>query len=84
MASPIADFVVSLGIDGRVLSQGGVSDALANDRTFAIEISHDEEIIERAESEIDLSKLGETKQSDGKLILKEEVEEGHVSWSARA
>jgi hypothetical protein len=82
MASPIADFVVSLGPDGQIFSQGSVSDIVAKDRMLGIE---DQEKTEKTEDAVDLTKRdGETEQSDGKLIVKEEIEEGHISWPACA
>ncbi|KAJ7141437.1 hypothetical protein C8R44DRAFT_763446 [Mycena epipterygia] len=80
MTSKIADFVVSMGLDGHVRSQGSISDALAKDEVLAKEVRQDEEILEVAEKEIDPEEL--KKEKDGKLIVAEEIELGHVSWSA--
>ncbi|KZP30629.1 multidrug resistance-associated ABC transporter [Athelia psychrophila] len=79
MVSPIADFVVSLGADGRVLSQGSVSEALAKDQTLVLEAEEDREALEKADAEID-PKVGV--KADGKLIVDEDIAEGHVSWAA--
>ncbi|KAF7964551.1 hypothetical protein HWV62_5794, partial [Athelia sp. TMB] len=79
MVSPIADFVVSLGTDGRVLSQGSVSEALAKDQTLVKEVEKDQEALAKADTEID-SRV-EIK-SDGKLIVDEDIAIGHVSWAA--
>ena len=38
MASPIADFVVALGTDGRVISQGSIASALEHDKKLAAEV----------------------------------------------
>ena len=83
MTRPIAGFVVSIGKDGRILSQGSVSDALAKDHTFAIEVNRDQQVLEKAEENVDPSAPKDDK-SDGKLIIAEEIEEGHVSWAACA
>ncbi|KAJ7729547.1 hypothetical protein DFH07DRAFT_850204 [Mycena maculata] len=82
MTSKIAEFVVSLGLDGRVRSQGTISEALAKDEVLAKEVSRDQETLEAAEKEIDTPPpVGESKK-DGKLIVAEEIQIGHVSWSA--
>ncbi|KAF7977580.1 hypothetical protein HWV62_3166 [Athelia sp. TMB] len=79
MVSPIADFVVSLGTDGRVLSQGSVSEALAKDQTLVEEVEKDQEALAKADTEID----GKVEvKSDGKLIVDEDIAVGHVSWAA--
>ncbi|RPD81341.1 multidrug resistance-associated ABC transporter [Lentinus tigrinus ALCF2SS1-7] len=67
MASPIADFVVSLGTDGRVQTQ------------------EESEEIKKAEAEVDAVEPDDEdapKKGDGKLIVAEEISEGHVSWQA--
>jgi hypothetical protein len=81
--SSIADFVVSLGLDGRVVSQGSVSDALDKDKNLAVKVAKDIDVKKKANHEIDVTlPMGESKQSDGKLVLAEEVAEGHVSLAA--
>ena len=86
MASPIADFVVSLGTDGRVVSQGTLSKVLAKDDKLAEELAEEREEIEKAAHEIDAVQPDQTdapKKGDGKLVVSEEISEGHVSWQAR-
>ena len=76
MASPLADYVVTLGTDGRVAGNGSVSDAIA----FSPELVED---ILDEEKKIDQEGPDATaKQTDGKLIVAEEIAEGHVSWDA--
>jgi hypothetical protein len=84
LTSKIADFVVSLGLDGRVHSQGSISDALATDDKLAEEVIKEQAILEKAEAEIEsiLLPADEPKKPDGKLILAEEIDIGRVSWSA--
>ncbi|KAJ7449230.1 hypothetical protein FB451DRAFT_754458 [Mycena latifolia] len=85
MASKIAHSVVSIGLDGRLHSQGSISDALAADEILAEEVIKDQEILERAEGQIDATidiPADEPKTADGKLIVEEEIEVGRVSWSA--
>ena len=85
MASSVAQFVVSLGSDGRILSQGSVKSALVKDAALAAEVDKEEEVLEKAEGTIDTAEPTAEggKQADGKLIVAEEVAEGHVSWDAR-
>ena len=84
LVQPIAKFVVSIK-DGRVASQASIEEAISSDAVLAAEVEKDEEAVERAGDEIDpQSAPNEPSGKDGKLILKEEVELGHVSWSARA
>ena len=86
MASPIADFVISLGTDGRVASQGTLSKVLAKDHKLFEEVAEEREELKKAEDEVDAvdpDSEDAPKKSDGKLVVAEEVSEGHVSWSAR-
>ncbi|KAH9921468.1 P-loop containing nucleoside triphosphate hydrolase protein [Fomitopsis serialis] len=79
MASPIADFVVSLGTDGRIASQGTLSKVLAKDKELSKEIEEENKEIEKAEHTVDDQQPNEEpKKSDGKLILSEEVSVGHI------
>ena len=80
MAGPLADFVVSLGADGCILSQGSVSDAIAKDDSLAKEMKHEQEAIELDEDEGEDEIAAEDKK--GKLVVSEEIEIGHVSWPA--
>ncbi|KAI0717852.1 P-loop containing nucleoside triphosphate hydrolase protein [Cerioporus squamosus] len=88
MVSPVADFVVDMGPDGRILSQGSLSSALSRDSKLLKEIEEEQKELEKAEQEIDkvdeVEKRSEAKQSSGKLVVAEEVEEGHVGWKAIA
>src|ERR1700677_3278400 len=83
MASPLADYVVSLGQDGRIACCGTVSDALKKDKTLAKELAEGVRAIKDDEKKIDPEEPDEVaKPGDGKLILAEEIAEGHVSWDA--
>jgi hypothetical protein len=78
---PIAQFVVAMTSDGRVASQGSLADALASIEGLGEELEHEQAVLD---TDIAESKLQEktTKKPDGKLILKEEVEEGAISMDA--
>ncbi|KAJ3004747.1 hypothetical protein NUW54_g4666 [Trametes sanguinea] len=84
MVSPIAEFVVDMGSDGRILSQGSLESALARDSKLLHEVREEREELEKAEHQLDTEKLEESgaKQIAGKLVVAEEREEGHVGWSA--
>lgn len=83
MAAPLADFVVSLNIDGYVVSQGSIADALSKDSKLAEEIKHEVEAIELDEIEEHASaQPSEDKAGKGKLVVAEEVAIGRVSWEA--
>lgn len=81
MVRPIAKFVVSVH-DGRAVAQGSPSEVISKDKDVAAEVQKDEEAIEKAGEEFD-AVAPSTEQSDGKLIVAEEVELGHISWPAR-
>ncbi|VDC01967.1 unnamed protein product [Peniophora sp. CBMAI 1063] len=80
----IAGFVVSLSPDGQVISQGSVSEALAKDETLAHDAEEEAQIIEKDEAVVDMGTPAAPAKpkSGGKLIVAEEVAEGHVSWSS--
>lgn len=74
-----------MGSDGRILSQGSLSNALAKDVKLSEEAADDSRAIEQADEVIDESTKGNpATKSDGKLVMSEEVSEGHVGWSACA
>ena len=85
MASPVADFVVSLGTDGRVVSQGTLSKVLAKDDKLSKELAEEQAEMAKAENEVDGVEPDEEaapKKTDGKLIVEEEIAEGHISWAS--
>lgn len=84
MARPIADYVVSFDLEGR-LTHGVVQDILSHDQSFAGALLEDTAEDIGAGVELDAMVLDRPAMSTskGKLVLKEEVAEGHVTWSAR-
>ncbi|KAJ6519437.1 hypothetical protein C8R45DRAFT_1066135 [Mycena sanguinolenta] len=81
MAKPVASYVVSMGLDGHIHSHGSISEALATDEILAEELSKDQEVLDKKTDEVDAPPVGD-KKADGKLIVAEEVEEGHISWDS--
>ncbi|KAH6916807.1 ATP-binding cassette transporter [Coprinopsis sp. MPI-PUGE-AT-0042] len=81
LASTVAQFVVSFGGDGKILSQGSISDALKNNKALAEEFETDQELAQKADDEVDPDPKP-SQPADGKLIVAEEMQEGHVSWDA--
>ncbi|PBK69165.1 hypothetical protein ARMSODRAFT_1019154 [Armillaria solidipes] len=81
MARPIANFVVSIK-NGRVASQGSISDVLVHDTSLADETDQVQKAMDKVEEEIDSQLPPDAKKSDGKLIMAEEIEEGHISLPA--
>ncbi|KAJ7240472.1 P-loop containing nucleoside triphosphate hydrolase protein [Mycena rebaudengoi] len=83
LCAPISDWTISIGLNGRVLSQGSVADALEQDRVLAKEANADlhvmEQVVDAAAEAVDVNVEQKT---DGKLILAEEVQLGKVKWSA--
>ncbi|KAI4529011.1 P-loop containing nucleoside triphosphate hydrolase protein [Schizophyllum commune Loenen D] len=81
----IANFVVSLGVDGRIAAQGTVQEVLAHEPELAVEAEKEEADIKKVEDiegQPEVPPAEEEAKSDGKLIVAEEVEEGHISWKA--
>ncbi|KAG6830884.1 hypothetical protein H0H87_006879 [Tephrocybe sp. NHM501043] len=82
MAAPISEFVVSLGSDGQILSQGSISDALAKNSKLKDKVAEEQQKEEKAEQEVDSEQETESRKDEGKLIVEEESGEGHISWSS--
>ncbi|KAJ7078086.1 hypothetical protein C8R44DRAFT_992812 [Mycena epipterygia] len=81
LVAPIADFTISIGLNGRILSQGSVAEALQHDIALANEANADLQVMEQVVDAAPVEATTETK-TDGKLILAEEVQLGRVKWSA--
>ncbi|KAE9391369.1 P-loop containing nucleoside triphosphate hydrolase protein [Gymnopus androsaceus JB14] len=84
LAQSVAGFVVSIK-DGRILSQGTVSETLSKDKVLASQVKTEESMIEAVEEELDGAGDKSKKAADanqGKLIVAEEVQVGNVGWPA--
>lgn len=82
MASPYTQFVVSLGVDGRIASQGEVADALSNNQDLNIEAEDAGAVAKVKEENNEQKPEDKVTKGDGKLTVAEEIQEGHVSWNA--
>ncbi|KAJ3564415.1 hypothetical protein NP233_g8309 [Leucocoprinus birnbaumii] len=75
----LAEFAVSIGTDGRIIAHGTIDEVIGSDDTISKALEEDKEAVEMAAEVVDKPVAP---QADGKLIVPEEVEEGHVSWKA--
>ncbi|EIW53710.1 P-loop containing nucleoside triphosphate hydrolase protein [Trametes versicolor FP-101664 SS1] len=84
LVSPVADFVVDMDSHGRILSQGSLANVLEHDSHLVKEVIEEREEIEKAEIEASIDKPEDAmaKQTAGKLVIDEEIEVGHVGWTA--
>ncbi|KIO07506.1 hypothetical protein M404DRAFT_24002 [Pisolithus tinctorius Marx 270] len=82
MVSPVAQYVVSLASNGRIASQGTLSEAIATDDKLAAEVAKEQKGLEIEEEVIVSAEQALPKKGEGKLVLEEEILEGRVSWSA--
>ncbi|KDR83064.1 hypothetical protein GALMADRAFT_238869 [Galerina marginata CBS 339.88] len=76
LLAPVAEFVVSIGVDGRIKSQATeIATALARDPILASEAAKDKEDVKDAV-------LPRRSGADGKLVVSEEIVQGHVTWKS--
>ena len=79
----MAEFVVALGADGRIVSQGSFDKALKEDHELQAELAAEKKELKKAEEEIDTFPLdGAAETKDGKLVIAEEISVGRVGWKA--
>lgn len=55
---------------------------IAHDKALAIELTEDQETLDKQEEDIDSAPILDEDKDKGKLIMAEEIPVGHVSWSA--
>ncbi|TFK70801.1 hypothetical protein BDN72DRAFT_887852 [Pluteus cervinus] len=82
LALPVADYLISLSIDGRVVSSGPVSAEIAKNRALKEEVEEEQAVLDPHNSYVDPPAPGVESKADGKLIVAEEIQEGHLSWKA--
>lgn len=82
LATPVASFIVSIGLDGSVRTQGkDIENALHHDQQLAIEAKQDVEALEISNEEYtSAAKVPKAKPADGKLVVAEEISQGRVTW----
>ncbi|OSX68144.1 hypothetical protein POSPLADRAFT_1043275 [Postia placenta MAD-698-R-SB12] len=78
LATPVAGFIVAMGTDGRVSSQGSLSDALEDVTQLAKDIVEERQAAETAEDVTDKIEVSAKASKSGKLVVAEEIAIGHV------
>ncbi|KAJ7069538.1 hypothetical protein C8F01DRAFT_1113104 [Mycena amicta] len=83
LTRPIADFIVTFGPDGRIQAQGTISE-ISKRGPIAAQILEEQKDLDKQQQVVDPKVPEDTKPKspDGKLIVAEEIEMGHVSASA--
>ena len=84
MVSPLASYVISIGKNGRIAHRGTVDEVIGKDKQMQAEMKKSDEMNKKEEEASTAEPVEEKKgsKSDGKLVVAEEIAEGHVSWSA--
>ncbi|KAJ7891356.1 P-loop containing nucleoside triphosphate hydrolase protein [Mycena olivaceomarginata] len=82
LTQPIAGFIVSMGSDGCIQSQGTVSEVLAKSHDLALELIGDKYNLDKRREVVDDPPSNSKPPASGKLVIAEEIEIGHVSWAA--
>ncbi|PPQ73485.1 hypothetical protein CVT26_010187 [Gymnopilus dilepis] len=80
LARPVADNIISVGIDGRAHDLGTDMAAALEDPVLAHEIEQELDEAKLEEEVVDTIKKEDPAKKDGKLILAEEIVEGRVTW----
>ncbi|KZV64708.1 P-loop containing nucleoside triphosphate hydrolase protein [Peniophora sp. CONT] len=85
LAGPVSDYVVAFHSDGAIAARGSYSEVLSKDKELAQEAKEEAKVLEKAEEVIDDDDAdldAVIAKSDGKLVVEEEIVEGHVSSKA--
>lgn len=76
--------MISLGSDGRVLSQGSLTKVLATDDKLSKELAKGAQAVDKVEQQVDVeapdADAPTKKGSEGKLVAAEEISVGAVGW----
>lgn len=79
LATPLADFVVDVDMDGNVTPQGsGIAAVLSHDQVLASEVQEEDKLVKQKE---DIDSTAQEPNS-GKLVIAEEIKQGRVDQSA--
>ncbi|KAJ7486164.1 hypothetical protein B0H11DRAFT_2157316 [Mycena galericulata] len=82
LAAPVAHFVVTFGSDGKMQAKGTLSEVVQRGN-LASQIRKEQQILDKTDEEVDsAAEAPVAKPDDGKLIVAEEIEVGHVGASA--
>ncbi|KAJ7818819.1 hypothetical protein B0H13DRAFT_2242056 [Mycena leptocephala] len=79
LVRPIADFVITLGSDGRVRSQGTMAE-ITKSGSSIVQIHDDQQVLNTRQEHSTGGAIA--KPADGKLVVAEEIQIGHVGSSA--
>ncbi|PPQ73481.1 hypothetical protein CVT26_010183 [Gymnopilus dilepis] len=82
LASPIADHIISVSIDGHAHEVGSDISKALEDPLLAKEVEQELDEVKVEEEVVDTVKKEDTVKQDGKLILAEEIIEGRLKWSS--
>lgn len=79
LTSPIAAKIIAIGLDGVAQEVSNITEVVNMDAKFAAKVK-----MEQDENQVEVIDQGkrDEKDADGKLILAEDIEQGHVSWKA--
>jgi ABC-type multidrug transport system ATPase subunit len=82
LVTPVAHYVISLGGDGRVVAARPPSETALKDRELVEQIAHEQEALE-LDTDLEEGNGDQKAVAEGaKLVVEEEVQQGHVSWNA--
>jgi ABC-type glutathione transport system ATPase component len=82
LAEQISDFVVVLGLDGRVTSQGSMSDVLKDNSRLRKRAEKQNKEAAKVKKQKKETEGNTDDNNHGKLIIKEEMGVGHIGWKA--
>lgn len=90
LCEPIAGYVISLGRDGEIVSQGTIDEALKKNASLKEEIETEADALKKedevkvVEGSKDAENVEDKADETGKLIVAEEMAIGHVTWASGA
>ncbi|KAF8886219.1 P-loop containing nucleoside triphosphate hydrolase protein [Gymnopilus junonius] len=82
LATPVAGYIISLGQDGTVQTQDVNLESAVWNPKLAEGITLDSEIPDMANQELQALAHKTPGVNDGKLIMKEDIAEGHITWKS--
>ncbi|VDB89911.1 unnamed protein product [Peniophora sp. CBMAI 1063] len=86
LAGPISEYVVALQTDGTIATRWPYAEVLAKDKSLSEEAKQDARALEKVDEEVDDGDDKDARATvtkyDGKLVVEEEIVEGHVSNKA--